>query len=282
MTDDIGAEQAEVLTGPTAQLTFLGPSHDGSRILLASQDGQRFELAVDARLVAVVSREHRERTTVAPKVRSEGLTPREIQDRVRHGATVEDLADEQDLDADEIARFAHPVITERAHVAEQAKAASVVIDGDVHPLATAVSRRLRNRGVDTTSTLWDAWRRQGSEWTVVVAYPVTNGTQVATFHFDNADRTVSAADDEARWLLEIGPEPAKPNNSAAAQQPKTSEADSRWDKAHPAARAAQRRESSATPVEQAPERSPAEPRGDQQTKDTSHWEELLFGSTKDD
>lgn len=285
MTDETTERPADALRGPTTELTFLGPSHDGQRLLLAASDGQRYELAVDARLIAVVSREHRDAAVKQPTAQRELPTPREIQDRIRHGETVDDLANAVGADTAEIERFANPVITERAHMAETARQLRVTIGSDTKTLQEAVLGRLRTRGIDVASTLWDAWRRKDGLWTVVVAYPITHGTQVATFTYDAGAQTVEAADDEARWLLELGVEPSRAASQSTPAEPKdppkpttTSDANpDRWDKAHPAARAAHRREN-----------GQAQRRADESTDKASkelpkndNWEELLFGSPED-
>ena len=50
------------------------------------------------------------------------LSPREIQTRIRSGATVAELAEESGMDAAAIERFSGPVLVERAWVSEQARA----------------------------------------------------------------------------------------------------------------------------------------------------------------
>ena len=42
------------------ELSFMGPSNDGQRLLLVDADGTEFDLVVDSRLVAVITRESAE------------------------------------------------------------------------------------------------------------------------------------------------------------------------------------------------------------------------------
>ena len=71
------------------ELSFMGPSNDGKRLLLVAEDGTQFELPVDSRLISVVSREHGPATTTRTTAKPKAMpTPREIQDQVRHGAAV--------------------------------------------------------------------------------------------------------------------------------------------------------------------------------------------------
>ena len=188
------------------ELSFMGPSNDGKRLLLVAEDGTQFELVVDSRLVSVVSREHG--TSARPtKASGKGPTmpsPREIQDQIRHGATVEEIATATGVSPDDVAKFAHPVITERAYIADQARATLVKVGVELITLEAAVLQRIQPRAVDPRLVRWDAWRSEGTTWTVVVAYPANQGERLATFSFNNSDKSIAANDDEARWMIEVG------------------------------------------------------------------------------
>lgn len=269
------------------ELSFMGPSNDGKRLLLVAQDGTQFELPVDSRLVAVVSREHGPAVQPPSAVGTPKMpSPREIQDQVRHGATVEELAQAAGVSVDDISKFAYPVITERAHIADQARAALVKVATEQVTLEDAVLDRLKTKAVDTRLIRWDAWRVDGANWTVVAAYPANQGERIATFGFNATTKTVTADDDEARWVLEVsevktnptppqaerprphvvpnGPEPTghvdqpakdetppppSPKRAEMARQETSSPSPTQstgqpksWDRAHPAARAHERRE----------------------------------------
>ena len=74
------------------ELSFMGPSNDGKRLLLVAEDGAQFELVVDSRLVSVVSRARH--ISAADEGQWQGTHHAEstrIQDQIRHGATVEEL-----------------------------------------------------------------------------------------------------------------------------------------------------------------------------------------------
>ena len=53
-----------------------------------------------------------------------------------------------------------------------------------------------------TDASWDSWRTEGRPWTVVLTFAAGGRQRQASWSFDLADRTVSAVDDEARWLSE--------------------------------------------------------------------------------
>ncbi len=315
------------------ELSFMGPSNDGTRLLLVDSDGNQFELPVDNRLISVVSREH------APKpknaAQSSAPSPREIQHRVRHGASIQDIAQTAAVSEEQIARFAHPVITERSHMATRAQSAPVTIDGQQLSLAEAVSNRLASRGIENHDLRWDAWRREDGEWTVTVAYPANMGEEVATFSYEPADSAVSASGDQATWILEqstkgprsvpslssqsdstrqapspeklepatIQPRDTKRSETPPDPTPPAPERARSWDRAHPAAKAHERRGAAAEqaaeqPVERVenaaqgraehPASGSSESASSERNaaseseKETPQWEELLFGSPKDD
>jgi hypothetical protein len=312
------------------ELSFMGPSNDGTRLLLVDSEGNQFELPVDNRLISVVSREH------APKPRAAAQSatpsPREIQHRVRHGSSIKDIADSAAVPEEHIARFAHPVITERAHMATRAQAIIVTIDFEQIPLAEAVSSRIASRGIEAHDLRWDAWRREDGHWTVAVAYPAGTGEQLATFSFNPDDNLIAPVGDEAIRILQqsasgprsvppLAAEEAKQLSGGSAQREPSAAAQNRstptptaaaqtsapapdpdrarsWDRAHPAAKAHERRGAAAEQVaaaEQATERaqSATKSRGEhpangratpapESTKETPQWEELLFGSPRDE
>ena len=53
------------------------------------------------------------------------FSPREIQARVRSGASVADIVSESGLDPAHVEAFAGPVMAEREHIASSARAATV-------------------------------------------------------------------------------------------------------------------------------------------------------------
>jgi hypothetical protein len=85
-----------------------------------------------------------------------------------------------------------------------------------------VSERLKGRGVDPKAASWDSWRAEDGPWTVVLTFAAGGRQRQASWSFDLADRTVSAVDDEARWLSEeeqlaAGPIPAPHLASASVR-----------------------------------------------------------------
>lgn len=214
-------EQQPLRSQNVRELSFMGPSNDGTRLLLVGADGTQFELVVDSRLVSVILREHGPAPRPPSAVGTPAMpSPRDIQVRVRHGASIEEVAESAGVSVEDIAKFAYPVINERAHIAALARSTEVLVAGQSIALSDAVEDRVSTRSVDTRLIRWDAWRLDGHEWNVLVAYPAAQGERVASFTYNSATRTVTASDDEANWLLQV-PEiqrpaaPTPPSGSSA-------------------------------------------------------------------
>ncbi|HEX6887088.1 MAG TPA: septation protein SepH [Candidatus Nanopelagicales bacterium] len=197
------------------ELTFDGLSPDGSRLVLAGKDGQRYTVEIDERLAAAVRRD-RARIGQVEIEQSGQLRPREIQARIRAGATAEDVAAASGLPLEHIRRFEGPVLTERAWVAQQAQATEVRRPGGDIELGDMVAERLQAAGVDPADIAWDAWRRDDGLWVVIATFPMPPNVHMATWTYDSSSRTMTVADDNARELSAITSEqplrlaPARP------------------------------------------------------------------------
>jgi hypothetical protein len=116
------------------------------------------------------------------------LSPREIQSRLRSGATVAELVEESGMDPAAIERFSGPPLAERAWISEQAR--SCVVRPGSDDLATLVERHLD--GLDGDGLAWDSWRRPDGRWTVVAA--VGTDAPVSTWLYDPRSRSVHPDD----------------------------------------------------------------------------------------
>jgi hypothetical protein len=134
------------------------------------------------------------------------LSPKEIQARIRAGASVEQLASAAGADIDRVARFAHPVLLERSRAAELATAAHPVLtDGpSVLTLLETVISSLVARGLNPDHTTWDAWRNEDGRWTVQMGWKAGRSDNLAHFRFCPGAHggTVTAVDDAARELID--------------------------------------------------------------------------------
>ncbi|TAK69474.1 MAG: DUF3071 domain-containing protein [Actinomycetota bacterium] len=182
------------------ELTYVRLTDDGAGLLLtaADGDGQEYRVALDERLSATL---RRDRNRAAQPV-TEPLRPRDIQARIRAGATAEEVAELAGLPVERVRRYEGPVLAEREWVAGQARSCVLRRPEGAVALEDVVTARLQQRGVDPEDVRWDAWRRDDGLWTVLVAYPAAQGDRVATWVYDTAGRTLVAEDDDGRWLTE--------------------------------------------------------------------------------
>ena len=184
-----------------ADLELIGLDEDGEHIVLASSDGTRFRLRIDEPLRAAVRR-NRPQLEQLRQTAPGSLPPREIQAQVRAGLTAEEVAQNAGISVEQVRRYEGPVLAEREYVAEQARATRVGRDAGSPNLGDLVTDRLAARHVDTEELRWDAWRPVGSPWVVAVTYEVGDAEHRAVWAFDQQARTLTATDDESRWISE--------------------------------------------------------------------------------
>jgi hypothetical protein len=186
-------------------LRLVGVHEDGEHLLLSDAEGARFLLAVDDAVRAAVRRDRPHLGQLQIEIEG-GLRPRDVQTRIRAGATAEEVAALAGWSVEKVRRYEGPVLAEREHVADVAREVHLRRRGGSVTLGAEVSRRLTARGVDPDEVGWDAWRVEGDPWTVVVTFPAGGRERSARWHLDLSSRSVTPGDDEARWLSEDQPE----------------------------------------------------------------------------
>lgn len=199
------------------ELKVVGLDVDGRRIICEADSGEKFILRSDERLKAAVrgdraaSSRDEDQTMMDVEVHSV-LRPRDIQSKIRAGASVEQVANASGMPIERVERFAHPVLLERSRAAELATAAHPVLaDGPaVLTLLETVSTALVARGLDPDATNWDAWRNEDGRWTVQLAWQAGRSDNVAHFRFSPGAHggTVTAFDEAAHELID--PDFARP------------------------------------------------------------------------
>lgn len=132
------------------------------------------------------------------------LSPREIQARLRAGASVPEVAAEAGVEVSRIEGFALPVLAERAHMTRTALGASVRRRGDGsghRRLAEIVRERLQARSLDSDTVVWDAWRQNDLKWRLVGLLDDQAASRAAEFVFDPKGRFSVADNADARWMI---------------------------------------------------------------------------------
>ncbi|AYG79871.1 hypothetical protein DWB77_01989 [Streptomyces hundungensis] len=184
------------------ELRVVAVSNDGTRLVLKAADSTEYTLPIDERLRAAVRNDRARLGQIEIEVESH-LRPRDIQARIRAGASAEEVAQFAGIPVDRVRRFEGPVLAERAFMAERARKTPVRRPGEnTGPqLGEAVQERLLLRGADKESVQWDSWRRDDGTWEVLLVYLVAGEPHSASWTYDPPRRLVQAVDDEARSLI---------------------------------------------------------------------------------
>lgn len=193
------------------ELRAIGLDADGKHIICESvgddDDGaEMFRVRIDDRLRGAVRGEGNRVGQTQIDLGTTMLRPKDIQARIRAGASVEQVAAAAGVDVSRVERFAHPVLLERSRAAELAAAAHPVLaDGPAVPtLLEVVTSALMSRGLNPDQSGWDAWRNEDGRWTVQLAWKAGRSDNVAHFWFAPGAHggTVTAVDDSAMELID--------------------------------------------------------------------------------
>ncbi|MCX4987939.1 MULTISPECIES: septation protein SepH [unclassified Streptomyces] len=211
---------------PMPELRVVAVSNDGTRLVLKAADSTEYTLPIDERLRAAVRGDRPRLGQIEIEVESH-LRPRDIQARIRAGASAEEVAQLAGIPVDRVRRFEGPVLAERAFMAERARKTPVRRPGEnAGPqLGEAVQERLLIRGAEKDTVQWDSWRRDDGTWEVLLVYRVAGEPHAASWTYDPPRRLVQAVDDEARSLIGesedlAAPEPSFPFVPRIARLPR--------------------------------------------------------------
>ncbi len=205
---------------------------DGEHLLLSGEEGTSYRLPVDDALRTASTRagepqapapapEEPRRKPAKPPV---PLTPRDIQARIRSGATAEQVSAESGLDLAHVERYEGPVRAERDYVAYLAQRVEVATPLPSHDgyrsafgdspamLGDMVAFRVRSYGIDPASVEWDSWRRQDGSWHVEASFDLPDDSQVdlgeqppAQWTYNPTRKTVTNGNRWAQVLSELEP-----------------------------------------------------------------------------
>jgi hypothetical protein len=154
---------------------------------------ERFALPIDERVRAAARGDAR---LGAIEDLGNTLPPRVIQARIRAGESPEQVAFDSGTRVDRIMRFAHPVLQERARIAEQSLQARVRLSEGTPtvPLEQFMAERLRLLGADLDAVRWDAARGADGTWLVTGAWKAGHKTGTTRWAYDIPARLVTPVD----------------------------------------------------------------------------------------
>lgn len=177
-----------------------GLSEDGTHLIVVTDDGQEFRVAITDELRAWVR--HARVVRTVDERPSTSLSPREIQQRIRAGLNAAELAELTGEPIEALAKFEAPVLAERAYIVELARATRIGRGATSPTLADLVDDRLLARGVDPVGAVWDAWRELDEPWKVAVDFRVAGRVVRALWTYDHVGKALTAEDEESAWLTE--------------------------------------------------------------------------------
>lgn len=184
--------------------------------------------------------------TAASRTAPQGrpLKPREIQARIREGATAQQLVEETGTDLKLIQSYEGPILAERHYRAQQAQNIEVsapqnnegyraAFGDNPANLGDMVRARLRANGVDLETLRWDSWKVNTGAWTVIADFELPEGAVTVggeppaewTFHptrrhLENRNRWAQVLSEWEPWdfsapprrLVPVADEPDQPFN----------------------------------------------------------------------
>lgn len=188
------------------ELSVIGLEPGGSHVVCADPaTGERFRITADDKLRAAARGDIARFGQIEIESESQ-LRPREIQARIRAGATVEQVAEEAGMSLKRVERFAHPVLLERARAASMAQGGHPVRENGptVQTLAEIVAMAFRARGHDLEDADWDAWRDEEGQWVAQLQWQAGRTRNAAHWRYqpDSHGGTISALDSAAADLID--------------------------------------------------------------------------------
>ena len=212
-------------------LRLVGVHDGGEHLLLSGAGGEMFQLPIDEALRLAASRTPAKATSGAGATPT-AMSPRDIQARIRAGATAEEVAELSGIPLAKVQRYEGPVLAERDYVAQQARKVEVAAPAPGHDvyrsvfgdqpasLGEMVAHRLSAHGIEASTVEWDSWRRPDGSWTVVARFEAQPAGSAAIgeeppamWTFSPARRALQNANRWAQQLSELepldGPVPAR-------------------------------------------------------------------------
>lgn len=189
-----------------SELRLTGKNPEGTHITLTNGSGEEFTVRISDTLRATVNQPRL--SAVIASDDEQIMSVKEIQRRLRAGETMDAIARDGRISVEKVERFAGPILQERIYILDQAFAVVLRKESarDQETFEDVVIARLAPMGVDSDSLSWNTWRIDDGTWTINLSYPNRDGHGNATWNFDLNRRSVTATNENGRWML--GQEPA--------------------------------------------------------------------------
>ncbi|BCK52895.1 septation protein SepH [Nocardia wallacei] len=188
------------------ELRVIGLTPDSAHIVCVdTETGVKYRLPADEKLRAAARGDLARFGQIEIETEAT-MRPRDIQARIRAGASVEQVTEESGMPTSRVERFAYPVLLERARAAELAqKAHPVRKDGPaVETLIDVVSAAFAERGHNIDIAEWDAWKDEKGYWVAQLQWQAGRSVIAAHWRFqpDAHGGSVTPLDDPATDLID--------------------------------------------------------------------------------
>ncbi|GGA57817.1 hypothetical protein GCM10011490_04600 [Pseudoclavibacter endophyticus] len=176
---------------------------DDAALIVSDEAGEQYRVIVDDAL--------RDALRPRPHVRAEAprVAPREIQQLIRSGRTVDEVIELTGAERSDVERFEGPVRAERAHIVNQARLVRVRVQPDADPLdpdaatfGSVIDDRLEALGA--ASIEWDAWKDPEEGWRIGLEFAVEGISRDALWAYDPRARALSPRNPAAVTLSQQG------------------------------------------------------------------------------
>lgn len=198
-------------------LRVIGLDADGRSVVCEDTErGQQYRLPADEQLRAAARGDLTRLGQIEIELDSQ-LRPKDIQARIRAGATVEQVAAAAGIPAQRVERYAYPVLLERSRAAQIAQGGHPLrADGPaLETLLQVITQAFVARSQDLEHAQWDAWRGEDGRWVVQLRWRTGRSDNRAHWRFQPGAHggTITALDDHAAELVD--PDPTRPLRTVA-------------------------------------------------------------------
>lgn len=184
------------------ELRFIGTDDEEDALIVSDETGARYRILVDEALRDALRPRPAHRTE-APRV-----PPREIQQLIRAGHTVEDVVRMTGAEREDVERFEGPVRAEREYIVAQARQVAVRVVPDEEaagPDSGSFGDVLDERlaGLEAEEVVWDAWKDPEHGWRVSLEFRAGEIARDAMWAFDPRSQALSPLNASATALSQL-------------------------------------------------------------------------------
>lgn len=175
---------------------------ENGALLAASEDGDRFRIAIDEVL------QSRLRQSQVEPSNPTKLSPREVQAHIRSGMSADDVAAVTGASIEYVRRFEGPVVAEREYMVSSALSVPVhaAIDPDSVDETATFGGVIRDRlaSLGASNERWASWKEPAGGWIIKLSFTADEIDHDARWGFEPKKNALSPIGNEAIALSQQG------------------------------------------------------------------------------